>query len=592
MDGSKKILSSLLLISACSARPVVETPRGVLVPGVAELVSGASRLRPELVGNKGIVVSDDREASAWGAEILRQGGNAVDALMATAFYLSVSRPQYASLGGGGFLVYCPAPAGGPAPDCSSLDFRETAPAAAKPDLFLRNGKAVADLSRNGALAVGVPGNVAGWLTAQEKWGRLKRAQILRRPLFAAREGVRVSGNTEVAALDRWDSFNPEARRIFGCGEGTAAKPCAPGTVLKQPDLARVMEAIRDKGRAGFYEGAVAARIFAGLKAAGGILTPQDLAGYKPIERKVLHGNFRGYDVVSMPPPSSGGVLLLEMLASMELARAQGALGQAGSVEAQHAVIHAMRLAFADRAEHLGDPGFHRVPLEALLDPARLAQRWRASFDPLRAASKIEPLALSAPHEGQHTTHLVAVDRHGAGASMTITVNDNFGSAFVSPGTGVVLNNEMDDFVAQPGVPNLFGLVGGKANQVDAGKRPLSSMTPTIVRDAQGRVRLVLGAQGGPRIISAVFQTLVNRLDHGMSLPDAVSAPRVHHQWKPDEVAVEIPGFAPEVVRGLEAHGYKVKPSTGVGRLESIERFADGRVWGVPDPRTEGGSATE
>jgi gamma-glutamyltranspeptidase/glutathione hydrolase len=281
-----------------------------------------------------------------------------------------------------------------------------------------------------------------------------------------------------------------------------------------------------------------------------------------------------------------------MLHHVDSARRQGALGEAGSTAHQHAVLHAMKLAFADRAEYLGDSDFTAVPLARLTDAKVASARWDASFSPSRATA-VEPMSLAeAPREGMHTTHLSAIDSEGGAVAMTVTVNDNFGSGFVPPGTGVVMNNEMDDFAAQPGVPNLFGLVGAEANAVAAGKRPLSSMTPTIVRDSGGSVRLVLGAQGGPRILTAVFQTIVNRLEFGLSLPDAAGAARVHHQWKPDEAYVESPGTAPEILKGLEAMGYVVRKTTGVGRLQAIERFADGRVWGVPDPRTEGGAAAE
>lgn len=577
------------------------------------VASDESRYRPE-VGTRGMIVSDDRIASEYGAKILREGGNAIDAAVATAFALSVTRPHYASLGGGGFLVYCPAASkekGTPAstrPACLTIDYREEAPAAATRDMYVTKATRGKDLSRNGALASGVPGVPAGLLLALEKYGTMSRQKVLSHPIRLAREGYRFTGNSEKAARARWDVMNAEAKRIFGCGKG----PCPPGETVRQPDLARTLEAISRKGKAGFYQGEVARKLARGIQQGGGVITEQDLARYQAKLRLPVTGNYRGMEVVSMPPPSAGGVVLLQMLGYAERADQQRAFEQGfGSARSLHALTHAMSLGFADRAYYFGDPEFARVPVEKLLSPDYLDRRWK-SYDSgdaeipagqgeiavggmrTEVAGRVGSLAspVASSEAGLHTTHFSVIDRHGGAVAITTTVNDNFGSGFVPPGTGVVMNNEMDDFSIEPGVPNMFGLVGAEANSIAPGKRPLSSMTPTIVRDRNGEVRLVLGAQGGPRITTSVFLALVNRLRFGMSLPDAVTAPRFHHQWKPADLFLEKHGFSPEVLSRLRDMGYSVQEKTDLARMQTLERLPDGRVWGFSDPRTEGAAVAE
>jgi gamma-glutamyltranspeptidase/glutathione hydrolase len=545
-----------------------------------------------------MVVSDDRDASAWGAEILRRGGNAVDAAVATAFYLAVSRPHFASLGGGGFLVFCPKPGRtGAVPACATIDYREKAPAAATRDMFVRDGKAVSRLSRDGALASGVPGVVAGLLLAQERYGRMKRAPVLARPIEAARKGVRISSHGEWAADDRWDAMNGEARRIFGCrvgGNGPDAlevRPCPVGTRLRQPELARVLVEVSRRGAPGFYRGWVAEKIAAAMRAAGGILTARDLGDYRAVVRAPLTGRIGDAEVVTMPPPSAGGAVLLQLLHYAERAQAAGAFARGfGSVDAIHATAHAMALGFADRAQHFGDPDFVRVPLGRLLDAKYLDARWERTWD---ADREHLPEGAGDPGtEGQNTTHFSVIDAQGNAVAVTTTINDNFGSGFAVPGTGIVMNDEMDDFSAQPGAPNLFGLVGAEANAIAPGKRPLSSMTPTIVRDLDGWPRLVLGAQGGPRITTSVYWALLNRLRFGMPIQDAVIAPRAHMQWKPAELMVEREGFGAEVLDGLRRRGWVLKEVANSGKMHALERFPNGRVWGVADPRAEGDVVAE
>ena len=552
--------------------------------------SEIQRLAPEtsrfmsVTGTQGMVVADDRAAAEWGTQILDQGGNAVDAAVATAFAMSVTRPHFASLGGGGFFVYCPH-----AKECTTIDYREKSPAAIGRDFYLkraRAGQAPTELSQNGALASGVPGVTAGLLLALEKFGKLSRSQILKLPIELARRGYRFSGHSEVAALDRWKEMNPEAKRLFGCD----GKPCAPGSLIRQPDLAKVLKEIEIHGAAGFYQGSVARKIIAGLTAAGGVMTEADLVSYNAKIRKPVIGHYHGLEVISMAPPSSGGVMLLQLLGYAERAQMAGAFTHGfGSVAEIHAIAHAMGLAFADRTKYLGDSDQFSVPTEQLVAPQYLDHQWK-TFSSRHAAiqkSPGEPLTGITSKEPVHTTHLSVVDAEGNAVSITTTVNDNFGSGFVPPGTGIVMNNQMDDFSVVPGLPNMYGVVGGVANEIAPGKRPLSMMTPTILRDDLGEVRLVIGAQGGPRIVSAVFQAILNRYEFGMSLMDAVAAPRVHEQWKPEELQIEPWGFPTEVTTGLTKMGYRLKEMADVGRLQALERLSSGRVLGASDPRAEG-----
>jgi gamma-glutamyltranspeptidase / glutathione hydrolase len=582
------LLALLVMCTACSsARTAPVADGGADAASWDGSVASAykERNRP-VIGTRGMVVSESREASEWGAEILRQGGNAVDAAVATAFMLAVTRPHFGSLGGGGFMVFCPKPAGGRAQPCQALDYREEAPGAATRDLYLRDGKARTDLSQDGALASGVPGVPAGLLLALEKFGTLPRQKLLARPIRDAREGIRVSSWTEVSADDRWKAMNDETRRIWGCD----GKPCPPGTVVRQPDLARVLTEISRKGAPGFYSGWVARKISEGLRAAGGIMTEQDLGAYRPKLREPVTGHFRGMEVVSMPPPSSGGGLVVQMLGYAERADSAGAFaGGYGSAPSVHAVAQGMSLAFADRAKYYGDPDVVQVPLAQLLAPAYLDERWK-SYD--AGAARIPEGAGDLGKDHPNTTHFSVIDREGNAVAITTTVNDNFGSGFTPPGTGVVMNNQMDDFSIQPGVANMYGLVGAEANAVGPRKRPLSSMSPTVVRDAQGVARLVLGAAGGPRIPTAVFHVILNRYRWGMALPDAVAAARFHHQWKPRELRLERYGFPAEVREALAKRGWALGDVASTAVIHALERYPNGRVWGGPDHRGEGVAVAE
>jgi gamma-glutamyltranspeptidase / glutathione hydrolase len=538
-----------------------------------------------LSGSRGMVVSDDRVASEWGAEILRKGGNAIDAAVATGFMLSVTRPHYGSLGGGGFMVYCPkSTAKGPSP-CTVVDYRESAPAESRRDMYVEEGTKVReDLSKDGALASGVPGVPAGLLLALEKFGTKPRKSLISRPIELARKGVPMSSYTEVAAHARWDAMNDEAKRIFGC----KGAPCSAGTLIRQPELAKVLEKISAQGASGFYYGEVAAKIAGGLKKGAGILSLEDLASYRPQIRVPISVKYRGNEVVTMPPPSAGGVLIAQMFKYMESADAEFSDGF-GSARTVHALGHAMSLSFADRAKYFGDPDHIDVPVETLLSDAYLASRWK-TFDPDKAVIPADGGEVRG--EGSHTTHFSVIDHEGNAVAVTTTINDYFGSGFVPPGTGIVMNNEMDDFAVRPGVPNLFGLVGAEANAIAPKKRPLSSMSPTIVRDERGNARIVIGAAGGPRITTAVFLSLLNRLRFEMSLMDAIGAPRIHHQWKPESLMLEKNGFSSEVRAALSKRGWKVAEIRNSAKIHALERFPNGRVWGIPDYRGEGVAVAE
>ncbi len=527
-----------------------------------------------------MVATQERHATRVGVEILRRGGNAVDAAVAVGFALAVTLPRAGNLGGGGFMMVHLAKGS----QTLAIDYRETAPAAATRDMFLdAAGNADPAKSRDTGLAVGVPGSVAGLTLAHAHYGsgRFSLAGLIAPAIRLAREGITIEDDLAdslpraAQRLARW----PSSARIFLKPDGNAP---APGELLVQADLARTLEAIAQQGPAAFYEGGIAARIAASVAEAGGVLTRGDLAGYRAIIREPVRGTYRGHEVLSMPPPSSGGVHLVQILNMLEgfaLARTG-----AGSAATLHLMVEAMKRAYADRARHLGDPGFVAVPVAGLVS-RRYAARLRATIDPERAAPAQailpgDPLAF----EDDNTTHFSIVDGEGNAVSNTCTLNFSYGLGLVADGTGILLNNELDDFAAKPGVPNAYGLVGGDANAPGPGKRPLSSMAPTIVmRD--GRVVLVTGSPGGSRIISTVLQVVLNVIDHGANIAEAVLAPRIHHQWLPDEVMAE-PGFSPDTLRLLEARGHRVEVGRVSGSASSILRVPDGWT-GAYDTRQRG-----
>lgn len=533
----------------------------------------------------GMVAAEEAKAARIGLDILKAGGNAVDAAVAVGFALAVTWPEAGNLGGGGFmLVHL-----GKENRTIAVDYRETAPAATTRDIFLNEkGEADPDKSRASGLGVGVPGTVAGLALAHRKYGsgKFTLAQLIQPAIRLARDGFEVDAQLALSIAQGQPRLSkyPASARIFLKPGG---QPLGKGDRLVQSDLASTLQEIALTGSFAFYEGPIADRIAASARAAGGRMTAQDLNRYSPREREPVQGIYRGYIIRSMPPPSSGGVHLVQILNILEGYDLKS-LG-AGSPEAAHLLIEAMKPAYADRSEFLGDPDSVKVPARGLTSKQYAATlRKDISVTRARSAAEIRPGPVSR-YESPQTTHFSVVDRDGNAVANTYTLNFNWGLGLVAEETGVLLNNELDDFAAKPGVPNAFGLVGGDANAPAPGKRPLSSMSPTIVlRD--GRVFLVTGAAGGSRIITAVLQTIVNVVDHGLDIDAAVNSPRVHHQWLPDEVNVEAP-VTDAFRKALEAKRHILSERRVGGSGNSI-LWMNGTMSGAVDARTGGAVAGE
>ncbi len=537
--------------------------------------------KAEVVAAKGgMVVAQEARAAHIGVDILRQGGNAVDAAVAVGFALAVSYPRAGNLGGGGFMVIHLASG-----TDTAIDYRETAPAAINAKSFLdAEGNADPAKSRTSALAIGVPGTVAGLALAEKEYGsgHFTLADLIAPALAMARDGITLDdGITNeqtniLARLAHW----PASAKIFLKADGSGLSA---GDRLVQGDLANTLQSIARDGPDAFYQGPIAWKIAAAVQAAGGVMTADDLKDYRAIERAPVRGSYRGYDIVSMPPPSSGGVELLEMLNILE----GYDLAHDDETQAFFLLTEAMKRAYADRALFLGDPETVKVPVTKLVSK-EYAAALRAGIDPAHAtpASAIRAGGSNDP-EGHNTTHFSVADRFGNAVSNTYTLNFSYGVGLVADGTGILLNNELDDFAAKPESPNAYGLIGFEANAPGPGKRPVSSMTPTIVLK-DGKPFLVTGSPGGSRITTAVLQVIVNVIDRGMSIADAVSAPRVHNQWQPDQVFAE-PAVPADVVAALQARGDKVVPQRPFTSAESILITPEGFV-GAADPRSHGALA--
>jgi gamma-glutamyltranspeptidase / glutathione hydrolase len=529
-----------------------------------------------VVARHAMVVGTEQLATEVGLGILQRGGNVVDAAVATGFALAVTYPRAGNLGGGGFMLIHLA-----AEDRQVfIDYRETAPAAASRDMFLReDGSEDFQLEFLSHQAAGVPGTVAGLLYALEKYGSMTREQVLAPAIALAEQGFPVSFslNYEITARGQRLRDNPEALKLFFKSDGS---PYEIGETWRQPDLAWTLRQIAKDGKTGFYEGEVAARIVAEMEAGNGLISAQDLASYQALERPPVRGRFRDYEIVSAPPPSSGGVHIVQILNMLE----QDDLAAMGHNSAAylHHLAQAMKLVYADRSEYLADPDFVEVPVAQLTAKAYNA-RQRLLIDP----GKATPSAAIAPgaqlhRESHDTTHYTVADGDGNMVSNTYTLNASFGSSIAVPGTGMLLNNEMGDFAARPGQPNMFGLVQGESNRIEGGKRPLSSMSPTIVFK-DGKPWLATGSPGGSRIITTVVQTLLNAMAFDMNVATAGISPRIHHQWMPDEILAE-QGISPDTVRLLETMGHKVKLSDRtIGRTQSI-MLRDGWLLGSTDTR--------
>jgi gamma-glutamyltranspeptidase/glutathione hydrolase len=528
---------------------------------------------------KGMVGSTDEHASRVGVDILKKGGNAVDAAVAVGFALAVTHPAAGNIGGGGLMLIRFADG-----RATAIDYREMAPARAHRDMFLdEKGNPVAERSLIGPLAAGVPGSVAGLAYAQKKYGKLKLAEILAPAIALAENGFEISHALASSLADDRKLLErfPETAKIFVKN----GRPHEPGDRLIQKDLAATLKAIAAEGPDAFYRGRIADLIAAEMTRSGGLITKEDLAAYKPVEREALRGTYRGYGIVGMPPISSGGIALIQFLNILE-GYPIGELGH-NSSKTMHLVAEAARRVYADRSEWLGDPAFFKVPVAGLISK-RYAERLRAGIgqDHATPSASIKP-GTPAAFESDQTTHYSVVDADGTAVATTTTLNGYYGSGQVVAGAGFLLNNEMDDFSAKPGSPNMFGLIGGKANEIAPYKRMLSSMTPTIVTKDE-RAFLVAGSPGGSRIITTVLQVIMNVIDHQMDVQEAVDAARFHHQWLPDEIRIERRGFPTDVIRALEAMGHNVKLGGDMGDVHAI--LIDPKTGvrlGASDPRMDG-----
>jgi gamma-glutamyltranspeptidase/glutathione hydrolase len=530
--------------------------------------------RRGVVANKAMVVSAHPDASKIGLEILRKGGNAYDAAIATQFALAVCYPVAGNIGGGGFLVYRHHTG-----ETGALDFREKAPAAATRDMYLDSlGNVVPNLSLLGHLAAGVPGSVDGMVKIHEKLGTLPFAELVQPAIDLARRGVvltereaRMLNNAKEEMVD-YNKHLPYLVR---------QQSWRPGDTLYHLDLARTLERIRDQGRDGFYKGETADLIVKEMQRGGGLISHQDLKDYNAVWRTPITGQYKNFKLTSMSPPSSGGIALLQLLTMVEPYDLKK-LGWQQPQSIQY-MVEAERRVYADRATYLGDPDFYKVPTSGLLDRTYLKERMQdVSLEQATPSSAVKAGELPV-YESDQTTHFSIVDQFGNAASITTTINGGYGSMVVVEGAGFLLNNEMDDFSAKPGVPNMFGLIGGEANAVQPGKRMLSAMTPTIV-EKDGKLYMVVGTPGGSTIITSVFQTILNVVEHGMTMQEAVAAPRFHHQWLPEEIQHEPDAISPEVRAILESKGYKLKQRSRYGAVEGILVLPNGKLEGGADPR--------
>ncbi len=522
----------------------------------------------------GVVVSAHPEASLIGLRILKQGGNAIDAAVAVQFALAVVYPNAGNIGGGGFLVFRAADG-----RIASLDYREKAPLLATRNMYLDStGAPVIDKSLYGHFAAGVPGTVDGMVQAHTKFGRLSWKKVIQPAIDLAVKGFPITGKQADELnknRDQFVKFNPGGTALIKTSGTWKA-----GDLLIQPELARTLTLIRDQGRKGFYEGSVARYLIGEMRRGGGLISEKDLHDYHSVWRKPVTGTYKGYKIITMPPPSSGGIALIQLLQTVEpFPLKRWGYNQDSTVQL---ITEAERRVYADRATHLGDPDFYKVPQAGLLNPAYQKHRI-SNFRWDRATPSSEIQAGKSPGtESEETTHFSITDREGNAVSVTTTLNGSYGSLVVVQGAGFLLNNEMDDFSVKPGSPNMYGLIGGEANAIAPGKRMLSSMTPTII-EKNGKLFMVAGTPGGSTIITSVFQTILNVIEFGMSAQQSVTAPRFHHQWLPDEIYLENGALSEKTEKILREKGYKLTLRGPIGRVDAIISTSSGYQGGA-DPR--------
>ncbi len=528
--------------------------------------------REGVIASNAMVVSAHPLASEVGVKILKAGGNAVDAAIAVQFALAVVYPAAGNIGGGGFMVFRKNDG---STDC--LDFREAAPMAADRDMYLDDeGEVIEGLSLLGHLASGVPGTVDGMVNAHTKYGTLPWKDLVQPAIDLAENGFKLTAN-EARGLNWVQQFYEETNTVM---PENLMGDWEEGETVYMKDLAATLKRVRDLGRAGFYEGETANLITEEMERGGGLITREDLTVYKSVWRQAVKGNYKGYKFISMPPPSSGGVALYQLLKMTEPHPIEK--WGYGDPKTIHLMTEVERRVYADRATHLGDPDFYIVPVEELLDSVYLAGRMQ-TFKPEKATPSDSIKAGVFITESNQTTHFSIVDKDGNAVAITTTLNGGYGSKVVVGNAGFFLNNEMDDFSIKPGVPNMFGLLGGEANAISPTKRMLSSMTPTIL-EKEGRLFMVVGTPGGSTIITSVYQTILNVIDHNMTMQQAVNAKRFHHQWYPDVITIEKDGLSEEVMEQLEEMGHSFETRSAIGRVDAILVRPDGTLEGAADPR--------
>ena len=543
-------------------------------------ISGPFTPAPPVTGETGMVATQEAHATRAAASVLAEGGNAIDAAVCAGFTLAVTLPRAGNIGGGGFMLIHLEKTN----HQTAIDYREKAPAAAHRDMFLdAKGKVDTGLSRSSRLASGVPGTVRGLALALRKHGTISLKRAMRPAIELAENGFIVGEDLHESLKARLRHFrhSPAALQVYFQADGS---PPAIGSKLIQKDLAQTLRLIARQGADAFYSGSVAEAILADMKANGGIITADDLNNYRPVVRKPVSGTYRGWKVVAMPPPSSGGIHLLQMLNILE----EFPIAKYGhnTTDTIHLSVEAMRRAYADRSRYLGDPDFSDIPIKALISKD-YAKTLALQISPSRATPSHEVSPGLEPGddlESNETTHFSVIDRWGNAVTNTYTLNFSYGSGIMIPGTGILLNNEMDDFSAKPGVANAYGLLGGKRNAIEPGKRMLSSMTPTLLFNGENHL-VATGSPGGSRIITTVLQIVCNLVDHDMDISAATAAARFHHQWFPDEVQVE-PGFNPETIASLRSRAHTVKTHSLMGSTQSVARI-NGRFFGASDPRRQG-----